>query len=73
MYIDRWYQRWEHGNNDGDYIIELNVSNTTNETLNITTDNFTGTYKGKNLTKDELKELFPYLYNNKIQFHLKSS
>lgn len=45
--------------NDGDYIIELNVSNTTNETLNITTDNFTGTYKGKNLTKDELKELFP--------------
>lgn len=44
---------------DGDYIIELNVSNTSNETINITTDNFTGTYKNRNLTKDELKELFP--------------
>lgn len=44
---------------DGDYIIELNVSNTSNETINITTDNFTGTYKNRNLTKEELKELFP--------------
>jgi DNA-directed RNA polymerase subunit L len=45
--------------NDGDYIIELNVSNKSSETINITTDNFTGTYKGKNLTKDELNQLFP--------------
>ena len=42
---------------DGDYIIELNVSNTSNETINITTDNFTGTYKNRNLTKEELEFL----------------
>ena len=44
---------------DGDYKFELNVQNKGNETINITTDNFTGTYKDRNLSKDELKAIFP--------------
>jgi DNA-directed RNA polymerase alpha subunit len=39
---------------DGDYKFELNVENKGNETINITTENFTGTYKDRNLTKEEI-------------------
>ncbi len=44
---------------DDDYNFELNVKNKTNEITNITTEHFTGTYKGKDLTKKELEALFP--------------
>ena len=44
---------------DGDYKFELNVENKGNETINITTENFTGTYKDRNLTKEEIKKIFP--------------
>lgn len=49
--------------NDGDYIFELNVENKDNTTKNITTGDFTGKYKDKELTKKELDEIFP---KNKI-------
>ena len=44
---------------DNDYIFELNVINNGTNTVNITTNNFTGTYKGKELSKSELNQLFP--------------
>lgn len=44
---------------DGDYVFELNVENKTNEIVSITTGNFTGTYKGIELTKEELNKIFP--------------
>ena len=44
---------------DDDYKFELNASNTGSTTINITTDNITGSYKNKELSKNELKELFP--------------
>jgi len=44
---------------DDDYKFELNVINDTSTTINITTANFTGTYKDKDLTINELKKLFP--------------
>jgi len=44
---------------DGDYQFEFNVENKGNETINITTNNFSGKYKERNLTKDELKSIFP--------------
>jgi len=44
---------------DNDYIFELNVVNNGTNTVNITTNNFTGTYKGKELSKSELNQLFP--------------
>jgi len=44
---------------DGDYVFELNVENKTNEIVPITIGNFTGTYKGKELTKEELNKIFP--------------
>jgi len=49
--------------NDGDYIFELNVENKNSDIINITTGNFTGKYKDKELTKQELDEIFP---TNKI-------
>lgn len=44
---------------DGDYEFEFNVENKGNETINITTNNFSGKYKERSLTKDELKLIFP--------------
>jgi len=44
---------------DDDYKFELNVNNSGSTTINITTANFTGSYKDKELSKNELKELFP--------------
>jgi DNA-directed RNA polymerase subunit L len=44
---------------DNDYIFELNVINNGTSTINITTNNFIGTYKGRNLSKAELNQLFP--------------
>lgn len=44
---------------DNDYVFELNVINNSTNTINITTNNFTGTYKGKELSKKELNILFP--------------
>ena len=44
---------------DNDYKFELNVTNDTSSTINITTANFTGTYKDVELTVNELKILFP--------------
>jgi DNA-directed RNA polymerase subunit L len=44
---------------DDDYSFELNIKNKTNEITNITTEHFTGTYKGRDLTKKELEVLFP--------------
>lgn len=44
---------------DNDYKFELNASNTGSTTINITTDKITGSYKNKELSKNELKELFP--------------
>ena len=44
---------------DGDYEFEFNIENKGNETINITTNNFSGKYKGKELTKEELKIIFP--------------
>lgn len=44
---------------DNDYKFELNVINNSSITINITTANFTGSYKDKELTQKELLELFP--------------
>jgi len=44
---------------DNDYSFELNIVNDGATTINITTANFTGTYKEQPLTAKELKELFP--------------
>jgi len=44
---------------DNDYKFELNVINNSSSTINITTADFTGTYKNNNLTPKELNELFP--------------
>ena len=44
---------------DNEYEFELNVNNTGSATINITTANFNGSYKNKELSKAELKELFP--------------
>lgn len=44
---------------DNDYKFELNVNNTGSTTINITSANFIGSYKNKNLSKDELNQLFP--------------
>jgi len=44
---------------DNDYSFELNVNNNTFTTINITTANITGSYKNKELSNTELKELFP--------------
>lgn len=44
---------------DNDYKFELNVNNTGSSTINITTADFKGSYKDKELSKTELKELFP--------------
>jgi DNA-directed RNA polymerase II subunit RPB3 len=44
---------------DNDYKFELNVINDGSTTINITTADFTGTYKNNHLTINELKELFP--------------
>lgn len=48
---------------DGDYEFELNVKNEGSDIVNITTGNFTGKYKEKQLTKAELDKIFP---TNKI-------
>lgn len=45
--------------NDGDYVFELNVENTGSNMINITTENFTGTYKDAKLSKAELDKIFP--------------
>ena len=45
--------------NDNDYSFELNVINDGSTTINVTTANFTGTYKEKQLTQKELNDLFP--------------
>ena len=44
---------------DDDYKFELNVNNTGSTTINITTANINGSYKNKDLSITELKELFP--------------
>jgi DNA-directed RNA polymerase subunit L len=44
---------------DNDYVFTLNVHNTSTNTRNITTADFTGKYKDKDLTAKELSELFP--------------
>lgn len=44
---------------DDDYIFELNIENKDSKTINITTEHLSGTYKGTQLTKNELKLLFP--------------
>ena len=44
---------------DGEYEFELNIENKSNQIINITTANFTGTYKEKKLTKEELNAIFP--------------
>jgi DNA-directed RNA polymerase alpha subunit/DNA-directed RNA polymerase subunit L len=44
---------------DDDYEFSLNVNNTSTITKNITTADFTGKYKNKDLTQKELSELFP--------------
>ena len=53
---------------DNDYEFELNVENKSSELINITTGNFTGKYKDKNLTKSELDIIFPLnkVSNSKI-------
>lgn len=48
---------------DGDYKFEFNIENKTNETINITTADFKGTYKEIELKKEELAKIFP---SNKI-------
>jgi DNA-directed RNA polymerase subunit L len=53
---------------DGDYEFYLNVENKSNKTINITTANFTGTYKEKELTKEELNKIFPP--NNITKSHI---
>jgi hypothetical protein len=47
---------------------ELNVENTGNELLNVTTNHFTGTNNGVPLTKKELSEIFPV--NNISKSHI---
>ena len=44
---------------DNDYKFELNVINESTISINVTTANFTGTYKDIELTPKELNELFP--------------
>ena len=44
---------------DNDYKFELNVINNSSASINVTTANFTGTYKDNVLTPKELLELFP--------------
>ena len=44
---------------DGEYKFEFNVINKNSETINITTSDFKGTYKEKELTKSELAKIFP--------------
>lgn len=44
---------------DNDYKFILNVMNDTSNTINVTTANFTGTYKDNELTPKELIDLFP--------------
>jgi len=44
---------------DNDYKFEINIENKGNETINITTADFKGTYKEKELTKQELSKIFP--------------
>lgn len=44
---------------DNDYEFSLKVHNTTTNTINVTTADFTGKYKNKDLTSKELSELFP--------------
>jgi len=53
---------------DDDYKFELNIENKGNETINITTNNFTGTYKDKILTKEDIKNIFPA--NNITKSHI---
>ncbi len=45
--------------NDDDYIFELNVENKEGQSINITTEHITGTYKGNKLSKTDLNKLFP--------------
>jgi len=49
---------------DNDYIFELNIENKSSEMINITTGNFTGKYKNKELTKSELDKIFPINKNS---------
>jgi DNA-directed RNA polymerase subunit L len=53
---------------DNDYEFELNIENKSSDLVNITTGNFTGKYKNKNLTKAELDIIFPLnkISNSKI-------
>jgi DNA-directed RNA polymerase subunit L len=53
---------------DNDYEFELNIENKSSDLVNITTGNFTGKYKNKNLTKAELDIIFPLnkVSNSKI-------
>ena len=44
---------------DNDYKFELNVINETSISINVTTADFTGTYKDVELTPKELQDLFP--------------
>jgi|688.fasta_scaffold200744_3 DNA-directed RNA polymerase subunit L len=44
---------------DNDYSFDLNVINDGSNTINITTADFTGTYKDTELTPKQLNELFP--------------
>ena len=44
---------------DNDYEFSLNIHNTSTNTINITTADFKGKYKNKDLTQKELIELFP--------------
>jgi len=44
---------------DNDYEFEINIENKSNDTINITTGNFTGTYKKKELSTNELLKIFP--------------
>ena len=44
---------------DGDYKFEFNIENKSNETINVTTADFKGTYKDTELTKQELSKIFP--------------
>jgi len=44
---------------DNDYKFKLHIINNGSTTLNITTANFTGTYKDRELTPKELNDLFP--------------
>lgn len=44
---------------DNDYKFSLNIHNTSTNTINVTTADFTGKYKNKDLTQKELNDLFP--------------